>query len=39
LVDDLLLAIMMFGNTLGSFAIVVITARKRFVYSRMSTLD
>ncbi|MBA2412208.1 MAG: hypothetical protein H0V63_05210 [Burkholderiaceae bacterium] len=34
-----LFGVAMFGNTPGSFAIVVITARKRFVDSRMSTLD
>jgi len=34
-----LFGVAIFGNTPGSFAIVVITARKRFVDSRMSTLD
>jgi hypothetical protein len=34
-----LFGVAMFGNTPGSFAIVVITARKRFVDSPMSTLD
>ena len=33
-VNDPLLAVMMLGNTLGSCAIVALTARKRFVFAR-----
>lgn len=38
-VDDPLLAVMMLGNTLGSCAIVVLTARKRFGQGRMRATD
>jgi hypothetical protein len=33
-VNDSLLAVMMLGNTLGSCAIVALTAHKRFVFAR-----
>ncbi|HYM48400.1 MAG TPA: hypothetical protein VES91_07950 [Burkholderiaceae bacterium] len=33
-VDDLLLAGMMLGNTLGSCAVVALTARKRYAHAR-----
>jgi hypothetical protein len=36
-VNDPLLAAMMLGNTLGSFAIAALTARKRYVYGRGRT--